>query len=116
MGNCKALVCTCIDFRFQEAFHDWLKVKDLLDSHDRLAVAGSVKDSDFLLSQLAMSKDLHGIEEVYLLGHEECGAFNKDDGAVKESLRKAVRLIGEKFPDLKVYSYFVTLDKEFELL
>ena len=116
MGNCKALVCTCIDFRFQEATHSWLKAKNLLDSHDRLASAGSVKDLDFLLFQLELSKNLHGITEVYLLGHEECGAFNKDDDVAKESLKKATRLIREKFSDLKVQSYFVTLEKEYQLL
>ena len=116
MHECNALVATCIDFRFQEAINQWLKEQNLVGDHDRVAVAGATKDIEHLLEQLTLSKKLHNISVVYLLGHEDCGAFNHDNQAVKDSLNEAEKTVDGRILGLKIYKYYITLSKEFQPL
>lgn len=116
MKNCKAIVATCIDFRFQKAINQWLVNQGLEGDFDRLAAAGATKDPDFLREQLTLSQKLHKITTVYLLSHEDCGAFNHDAQAAKDSLNAAEKMMAGEFSELKVFKFFITLDGQFQPL
>ncbi|MGI9861488.1 hypothetical protein SDD30_08905 [Moorella naiadis] len=60
---------------------------------------------------------LHHIKEVYLIHHEDCGAYNLGGLPVAEQLycqrqdmELAARLLKQRHPELKVYLAFLYLD------
>jgi len=116
MHTCRALVATCIDFRFQKAINRWIKEKWVEGDHDRVSLAGGVKNLEYLLKQIEISRCLHDIKEVILINHEDCGAYG--DGQTKDTHRNDLRLAEEKilrlYPELKVALYYLTLDFKFE--
>lgn len=84
------LLLTCIDFRFFDDISAVIKEKELCDNFDHLIVAGAelgpVVDfppdpklhwQQFFLEHLALSRDLHCIKKVLVLGHRDCGAYKK---------------------------------------
>lgn len=81
--GCRALVVNCIDFRFQTAVRKFLVGRGLEDDYDLAGLAGSGKalsydDDDersHLLKQVGISRQKHGISEVYLFQHLDCAAF-----------------------------------------
>ena len=114
--TCDAIVVTCIDFRFQKYIRDWtdLNLKD--KTFDLVGFAGSTKDLATVMNQLDISVRLHSIKEAYLVHHEECGAYGSESTPEKHAidLRKAKNEILVKYPDLKVATYYLHLDGNFE--
>ncbi len=67
-------------------------------------------------------QDLHNIKQIIFLDHRECGAYKKliaeerlstkekETEAHTEILNKARKIIKEKFPQLKVYTFLMGLD------
>ena len=80
-----------------------------------MAVAGGVKNLAFILDQIELSVKLHGICEVYLINHEDCGAYGAEGTFEKhkKDLLFAKRIIGEKYPKLKIFPLYLKLDGEF---
>ncbi len=89
------LLLTCIDFRFFDEIEDVIKAKGLIGDYDHVIVAGAelgpVIDfgpepkphwTEFFLDHLKLSKALHDIEKVLVLGHEDCGAYKKFHGPI----------------------------------
>ena len=114
--NCDGLVVSCIDFRFQKYIRTWLEDTMKNKTFDYVGYAGSVKDLDTIMGQLEISKRLHNINEVYLINHEDCGAYRELGTPEKhrEDLLKAKTAILEKYPDLMVNLYYLHLDGTFE--
>jgi len=112
--SCRSIIVHCIDFRIQKFLTSW--VEDLKDGYDRLSIAGGVKDLPFVLEQLEVSHRLHHIKEVYLINHEDCGAYGKQGSAGTHirDLLKAQKEIVEKYPGLKVILYYLKLNGSFE--
>jgi carbonic anhydrase len=114
--TCKAVVVTCIDFRFQK-FID-TKISENLGerNHDRVAWAGGVKDWDNVMNQIDISKRLHDISEVVLMNHEECGAYGEAGTPEKhsEDLKAAREEVLKKYPEMDVKLFYVHLDGTFE--
>lgn len=127
----RALVLVCMDFRFQKAFRDFLVEQGLNDQYDLISVAGAAKvlasptdpfEKENFEKQLSLSANLHQISEVFLINHQDCGAYGpelaKDPKKEREihetDLKKARQIILQKYPQLKVHLYFCTLDKKFE--
>ena len=118
--QCQALVVTCIDFRFQKAISEWLFLKGLNGKHDRVSLAGAQKaflgeSAKIALNQVDISVRLHGITEVHLLAHMDCGAYGgstkfASSEAEKEKylsdLREVKQLLQERF-NLKVFTYVI---------
>lgn len=120
MHTCKALVLTCIDFRFQQAIEQFLKNAGMEGTADRVAVAGAAKslvtpeqprDREFLLQQIEIAANLHHISEVVIMQHEDCGAYggsSKFDSPAsereyhREVMKDAKQRIQEKFSTLTV--------------
>lgn len=116
-----ATVIKCIDLRQNGFFKDWLKDNGLEDS-DIISVAGSVKEmvgdkkevSEWMLSMIKLSHDVHGSREVILTTHSNCGAYAiKDEEEEKkvqlEDLEKAKKLIEERLPDMMVRKFWLKL-------
>ena len=115
--HCKSLLIRCMDFRLQEPLNNFLKGKSLEGDYDIISVAGAVKPllsletRAFILRQIKISVDLHGISEVILNAHTDCGAyggsekfssFEQECEFQKREMRRAKTLILEKHPHLKV--------------
>ncbi|RJO58990.1 hypothetical protein C4546_04130 [Candidatus Parcubacteria bacterium] len=117
--SCQAIVFTCIDFRFHSAIRDFLVSNSLKDNYDLVSLAGVTKGlvegdkacSEIILKQIDISHNLHGIKEVLLIHHLDCGAYGGHkafDSLAAEGekqagdLAYAKELIQAKFPNLDV--------------
>ena len=118
--TCKALILHCIDFRLGAAIKNYLEGLSLLGEADIVSVAGAVKnlvspalptDAEFVLRQIDLSKRLHGIAEVILINHTDCGAyggrqaFRSDEEEYEKhssDLKKAKEMILAQFPGLEI--------------
>lgn len=100
-----------MDFRLSEFLNKWIG-ETIKEGFDRLALAGGVKNLPFVLDQVRLSKKLHGIREVYLINHEDCGGYGEAGTFVRhsEDLKLAKNIIEEKYPGLKVFTLFLKLD------
>ncbi len=116
--TCDAIIVTCIDFRFQKYIRKWTDRQLKNRAFDLVGFAGSTKDLETVMKQIDISVRLHHIKEAYLIHHEECGAYGAESTPEKhaEDLRYAREEIASKYPDLKVYLYYLHLDGTFESL
>ena len=92
----------------------------LMGSCDKVSVAGSVQnivtpknesDREFILRQIDIARRLHGIEEVILMNHTDCGAYGGRSAFQNEieeeekhvlDMREAKTIVQARFPELKV--------------
>ena len=111
--HCQAIIIHCIDFRFQDHLTDW--TKNLKGGFDRLSIAGAVKDLPYVISQIDISYRLHHVKEVYLINHEDCGAYGIEGTFKKhkEDLIRAKKAIKDKYPELSVFLLYLKLDGSF---
>jgi carbonic anhydrase len=129
----KALVLSCIDFRILEAERYFLSLQNLGNQYDLTALAGASlaltgiphqADADAFWDQLDLSYRLHHIQKMIILDHQDCGAFadkidpelskdSKREIAVHtEYLSRAYWQIRDRYPQLNIELYFVTLDAQ----
>ncbi len=115
MHTTDAVVVTCIDFRFQDYIIKWIE-ENLPKGHDRVALAGGVKNLEAIFEQVEVSKRLHDIKQVVLINHEDCGAYGEAGTPEKhaEDLKAAAGKIKQEYPDLQVKTFFLHLDGTFE--
>ena len=127
MHTCELLVFSCIDFRFQEPLKEFLN-KDYKGNYDLVCLAGSVKnfvsgggaDKETFLKQVKISKDLHHIKKVFLINHQNCGAYGAElqSGSPEEIEKHHRDLLAVReelsvfFPDLQFSLFFVQFEKE----
>ena len=114
--TCEAVVVTCIDFRFQEYIDNWIKENLGIKNHDRVALAGGIKNLDQALGQIEVSNRLHHIKKVILINHEDCGAYGEMGTSQKHAadLKAAKEKIKKEYPDLEVETYYLHLNGSFE--
>lgn len=112
--SCQAVVISCMDFRLRKYLNGWTD-KKIIGGFDMVAIAGGVKNYSFVLEQIDISVRLHRIKEVYLINHEDCGAYGKAGTYKKhqEDLLFAKKLIAEKYPHLRVSLFYLKLDGKF---
>lgn len=129
----KALVLSCIDFRILESERYFLSLQNLGNQYDWTALAGASlalsgfphkADADAFWDQLELSYQLHQIQKVIILDHQDCGAYaNKIDPALSQDpereqqvhtdyLSRAYWAIRKRYPELNIELYFVTLDAQ----
>lgn len=127
MHKCDLLVISCIDFRFQEHLRNFLE-KDYKGKYDLVCVAGSAKnfisgsgsDKETIIKQVRVSKNLHHIKRVFLINHQNCGAYGdtltsgsqEEKEIHRKDLISAKEEINKVFPDLEVYLYFIEFKTE----
>ncbi len=122
MGHqCNALILTCMDFRIQQAIVNFAAEQGLTGSYDLLAVAGAQKAVVEVLRRSGLLKDMklaveaHGVMEIILIGHEDCGAYGgsakfpspqAELDAYRRDLDAAKRIIAREFPCVSVAVLF----------
>ena len=79
--TCSSILMHCMDFRFGKAMKEFMAEKNLLGDADLVSFAGSAKNvvdpatREFALRQIEISKTLHGMKNVWLVNHTDCGAY-----------------------------------------
>lgn len=120
------LVITCMDRRFQKTIREQLQEKYQVDIEDadRLAWAGASKAvaDGTLIPQVELSHKLHGIKNVYVVDHTDCGGFGgfashenseqKEIASHMDSMARAQEAIHKVLPQLVVTCFVVTLEGE----
>lgn len=135
MHKAKNCIVTCMDFRLQKAYADFIAFKGWLGSSDLISVAGCSRDlvkpinelhKTLLLRQIELSIKLHDSDTIIFLDHQDCGGYAQD-GTIPQGLEldedkkqhidyanKVKKLIHELFPTKGVKVYFVQLDGKVE--
>lgn len=129
----KALVLSCIDFRFLGSERYFLSLQNLGNQYDWTALAGaslalagfpSGADTQAFWDQLDLSYKLHHIKKVIILDHQDCGAYAiKFDPELNQDaerelqvhtdyLNQAFWAIRKRYPDLNIELYFVNSNAE----
>jgi carbonic anhydrase len=118
----KAMVLSCMDPRFQNLVHNYLKKQKLSGKYSAFTIAGAavgVTHNKFkkwhktFYDNLSTSIKLHQIEKLIVINHKDCGAakivngkkaFNitNEQNIHKESFSKLKKEIKKRFPKLKV--------------
>ncbi|HEX9664443.1 MAG TPA: carbonic anhydrase [Patescibacteria group bacterium] len=124
---CQALILSCIDFRFVSAIHRFAEAEGLEGNYDYAALAGGSMDileksgQSIIINQIDIASRLHQIKKIYLIHHEDCGAyggkksFSSDEEELtkhKTDLQKTTAVIKNKFPDLEIINVFAHLKEE----
>ena len=125
----KAMVLSCMDPRFQPKVFNYLKKRRLIGQYSAFTIAGAAvgithnkfkKWHNTFLDNLLTSIQLHKINKLIVINHQDCGAakivnskkeFNKDIEEVihKNSFKKLKKILKKKFPKLYSEFYFMTL-------
>ena len=118
----EAMVLSCIDPRFQKPVHQHLKDKKLTGKFSAFTIAGGsigVTNNKFkkwhstFWENLETSINLHKINKLIVLNHNDCGAakivnnnknFNSriENAIHKKSFNKLKKTLKKKFPKIKV--------------
>ena len=126
----EAMVLSCMDPRFQSSVHKFLKDKKLTNQYSAFTIAGAaigVTHQKFkhwhptFLDNLGASIELHNINRLIVINHEDCGAIKIAEGKDtfdeitihKKSFKKLKTILAKKFPKLKLEFYLVGLNKKF---
>ena len=81
----KAMVLSCMDPRFQLPVFKFIKKKNLISKYSSFTIAGAAvgvthnkfkKWHQAFIDNLAASIQLHKIEKLIVVNHEDCGAIN----------------------------------------
>ncbi|MBU1118449.1 hypothetical protein KKH43_01035 [Patescibacteria group bacterium] len=127
----EALAIFCMDYRFHDALHDYIKNTLGIKHYDRVAVAGAGKsllethhhpDYIVLKKQIDLSAKLHDIQKVIIVHHTDCGAY----GGVKafedtehektkhlHDMNNIAKVIQEEIlPGIEIIQVFLNLNVE----
>src|SRR3990167_2333696 len=118
LHTCDGLVVCCIDFRFQKYIRDWTDKNLAGKTFDLVGYAGATKDLDAVMKQVDISVNLHHINQIVLIHHEECGAYGMESTPERhtQDLKRAKEVILSKHPNIKVGTYYLHLDGTFEAM
>src|SRR3990167_2708031 len=119
--TCRAVVFRCIDFRLMPEFNQLLEQIGLpVGSYDLVSLAGAAKDllstnpaeSELLFKQIEIAQRLHGVTEVVIVHHDNCGAYGIPDRQEEEKiqvsdLEKIHSLLNQRYPGLAVKSLII---------
>ncbi len=105
----RSTVVWCIDWRFENMLERFLRDRDLAPT-DQIKVAGGVKplvDSDqehrkqSLMDDIRSSVELHDPEELILMAHANCGAYEgkEDRDFYRQQLEEAREVVREFLPE-----------------
>ena len=114
--HCDALVVHCMDYRLQKFLQPWITVRFGYDNFDIISLAGSVHDYEMVLKYVSLAVQIHTIETVCLINHEDCRAYGRDGTYKrhKHDLKDTRSKIKVLFPKLNVEAYYLHLDGTFE--
>ncbi|MBI4363564.1 MAG: hypothetical protein HY545_01825 [Candidatus Doudnabacteria bacterium] len=120
----QAIVLSCIDFRFRNAVNQFVEQLGISD-FDLKSDAGGVKQivektsaGDWILKNFEIAFDLHDVERVILINHEDCGAYGgskkfanskEEINFQNQQLKLAVDILKQKYPDKQIEAYLARL-------
>jgi len=130
MKKHKAMVLSCIDPRFQPKVYRYLKSKNLTGKYSSFTIAGAAigvtatkfkKWHSTFFDNLSTSINLHKINRLIVINHEDCGAakivngkkkFNSniENKIHKDSFEKIKKVLTKKYPYLKVKFKILSLN------
>lgn len=134
-GKAKALMLSCMDYRLTDDLVAQMNKNGMHDEYDHIVLAGAslgvVADElsgwrPAFWDQLDLAVKLHGIEEVIVIDHRDCGAYKliKGEEAVAtpdletavhtETIRSFATLVRNAYPDLAVSGHLMALDGSVE--
>ena len=120
----RAAAVYCRDGRFGEQFDDLLHNALQLPRYDRLAVPGGAaclaghfatyREDEGVFEQLRFLVNVHGLERVVLIAHENCAFYSERlrvsalqlETEQREDIRKAVRKVRSLSRTLSVNAFF----------
>jgi carbonic anhydrase len=126
----KAMVLSCMDFRFVNDKVNFLNQIGYKDDYSKFVLAGSSLGynqdtfpewSKSFDKHVELAKDLHNIDEVIVVDHMDCGAYRilYDNPSMskeeeyklhQKNLHEFKSLINKKFPSLRVTLLLIDLD------
>lgn len=124
--NCQNLVINCMDFRLPGSLVNFLAGLKLVGNYDIISIAGSalaianpknVRDRVFILEQVNIAVEEHGVSRIIIINHKDCGAYGGSsafDSPQKEKARHlndlglAKKVINDQFPQIEVVLYYAT--------
>lgn len=130
-GSAQALLLTCIDYRFLDPTAAFMHGKGLDKKYDQVILAGAslgVVSEKFeawhrtFWDHVDVAIELHGIHEVIVVDHRDCGAYKLALGpesmatpeletAVHErTLKTFGQLVRTRYPGLGISAYLMALD------
>ncbi len=124
--GCKAMILTCMDFRIQEAVSSFAREAGLMGNYDLVSLAGAQRallqpdTREATMLQVSLSRELHGIQEVIFVSHDDCGAYGGSkafEGLESErahyarDMKEAALAIQSVFPTLKVSGVILVMDE-----
>ena len=114
--HCDALVVHCMDYRLQKYLHPWITQRFGDENFDIISLAGAVHDYEMVLKYVQLAVQIHSINTVTLINHEDCRAYGRD-GTYKRhrhDLLDSKSKIEALFPQLEVEAFYLHLDGVFE--
>ena len=125
----KALVLTCMDFRFVNDTVQFLN-KEYNDAYNKFSLAGSslgYNQNTFpewsvtFDKHIELAKDLHDIDEIIVVDHMDCGAYRilydnpsmskeEEYDLHRKNLAKFKAIMNKNHPSLKVSTFLVDTD------
>jgi carbonic anhydrase len=114
--HCDALVVHCMDYRLQKFLQPWITVRFGYDNFDIISLAGSVHDYEMVLKYVQLAVQIHRIDTVCLINHEDCRAYGRDGTfrRHRHDLLDTRDKLCVLFPRLTVETFFLHLDGTFE--
>ena len=75
----EVIVNACVDVRFVDALEDWLRAQGLRGRYDLRTHEGAALAVDDWIGSDELISSLHGVEAVWIVDHEDCGAYRLGD-------------------------------------
>ena len=107
-----------MDYRLQKFLQPWITVRFGYDNFDIISLAGSVHDYEMVLKYVQLAVQIHSINTVCMINHEDCRAYGRD-GTYKRhrnDLLDTASKICALFPNLLVETFYLHLDGTFETI
>ena len=114
--HCDALVVHCMDYRLQKFLQPWITVRFGYDNFDIISLAGGVHDYEMVLKYVQLAVQIHTIDTVCLINHEDCRAYGREGTyrRHRHDLSDTCEKLYALFPKLKVEAFYLHLDGTFE--
>ena len=130
-GKARALMLSCMDYRLVDDLVNFMEAHDYHDEYDHVVLAGASLGAvheafadwhAVFWRHLDLAKQLHGVTEVIVIDHRDCGAYRlalteaavdtteKETAAHRETMLEFARQVTERHPDLQVYGVLMGLD------
>ncbi len=124
LGQCRAVVVSCIDYRFVEPLRRFLADQRLTGTVDLIAWPGgaaalTTPDRDAVVDAIGLACKLHGPAEILLVAHHDCGRLGgsvcfpgrqAEIATLDTALAIAAEIVADRFPALRIRLVRLDLD------